>query len=408
MTKEHKIKIFTFIILTGFIAAVFYHYVLGAYLGKPYPSNSFLFTPVDHFMDFINVYKIKSSVYFPFANLIINIFCLIDPINRSLTIFLLLSIVPIIWYFWQNLKGTSKIDSITNTIVFSFCTFPILFLIDRANFESFVFIFLCMFIYFYQKGEVNYSVIPLAFAISMKLFPAVFLLLLFSDRKYKQLVYTIILVLILTLFSSFILYGGITGYLSKLMSNSNFYQMKYVIWDDGMDFGHSLFGFFKYVIYANNLDIGIASIVKPYNIFIVILAGLISVYIILIEKELWKKAALLVFIMCLLPTVSADYKLTYLYIPIFLFINFNAGVKQPALVSKKNDLKNGTFPDYYYIILFGLLLIPKNYRLVANIYDGVYIDPVLMSLLAFLIIRSGISKGTFQKKEMTKKIKSKG
>jgi hypothetical protein len=265
-----------------------------------------------------------------------------------------------------------------------------------------------MFIYFYQKGEVNYSVIPLAFAISMKLFPAVFLLLLFSDRKYKQLVYTIILVLILTLFSSFILYGGITGYLSKLMSNSNFYQMKYVIWDDGMDFGHSLFGFFKYVIYANNLDIGIASIVKPYNIFIVILAGLISVYIILIEKELWKKAALLVFIMCLLPTVSADYKLTYLYIPIFLFINFNAGVKQPALVSKKNDLKNGTFPDYYYIILFGLLLIPKNYRLVANIYDGVYIDPVLMSLLAFLIIRSGISKGTFQKKEMTKKIKSKG
>ena len=200
MNKEQKIKLLTFIILSGFIFAVIYHYVLGAYFQKGYPSNTFLFTPVDRLMDFINVYNAKSSNYFPVANLIINVFCLIKPITRSLIIFLFFSIVPIIFIFWKNLQGSGKIDSITNTVVFTFCTFPILFLIDRANFESFVFIFLCIFIYLYQKGKINYAIIPLAIAISMKLFPAIFLILLFSDRKYKQILWTIFSVFVLLCF----------------------------------------------------------------------------------------------------------------------------------------------------------------------------------------------------------------
>lgn len=407
MTKERKIKAFIFIILTGFILSVIYHYVLGAYLGKPYPSNSFLFTPADRLMDFVNCYNAKSSVYFPFANIIINIFCVITPLIKSLIIFLLLSVIPIVFYFWKNLQVPSKLDSITNTIVFSFFTFPVLFLIDRANFESFVFIFLCFSIYFYQRGNMVFSLILLSFAIAMKLFPAVFLVLYFSDRKYKQIFWTIVSVIILTVFSSFILYGGIIEYLKQLLNSSNSYTMKYVIWDDGMDFGHSLFGLFKYIIYSNNLDIAIPSIIRPYNLLVLVLAVLISCYVIFIEKEFWKKVALLVFTFNLLPYVSCDYKLSYLYIPIFLFINAKHSTNPSTNHSKQKPFKNGVFWDYCYLLLFGSLLIPKNYRIIANIYDGVYLDPIAMILLAFLIILSGFSfsKDNFMDKGIAKKVK---
>lgn len=404
MTREKKIKIFVFIILIGFIVSVFYHYVLGEYFGKSYPSNTFLFTPSDRLMDFINVYNSGSSVYFPFGNLIINFFCLIKPLKLSLILFLSLSIVTIAYYFWKNLQGKCQIDSISNTLVFTFFTFPVLFLIDRANFESFVFIFLCLFVYLYQRGKINYAIIPLSFAIAMKLFPAVFLVLLFSDRKYKQIIWTTILVLILTLFSSWLLNGGIIEYFSQLANNANFYQENYVIGNGGFDFGHSLFGLFKCVMYSINLGFIIPYLMKPYSILVLVLASFISIYIIYIEKDLWKKIALLVFTMCLLPHVSADYKLIYLFIPIFVYINTKSDDPQFAIVTKKKFFKNGDFLEYIYVIIFGLLLIPKNYRLFVNIYDGVYLDPILMLLLAFFIIRSGISGVNPEKKERIRKI----
>jgi hypothetical protein len=88
MSKEEKIRIFVLIILTGFIVSVVYHYVLGAYFLKGYPANSFLFTPLDKLNDFFNVYAVKGSIYFPFANFIINLFCLIKPAVLSLILFL--------------------------------------------------------------------------------------------------------------------------------------------------------------------------------------------------------------------------------------------------------------------------------------------------------------------------------
>jgi len=390
MNKEKKIKYLVFIILLGFIVSIFYHYVLGVYLHKGYPSNSFLFIPEDKFMDFYNVYKSRASIYFPFANLIINVFCLIKPAKLALLIFLSLSLGFIIYYFWNNLQGDTRIESLLNTLVFSLFSFPVLFLIDRANFESFVFVFLAAFMYFYQKGEINYAVIPLALAISMKLFPAIFFILLFSDRKYKQILWTILLVILITLCSSWILYGGISEAFSNQFGNSSFYQENYVIKDGGFDFGHSLFGFIKCFIYSFKLNIEIKSILTPYLILVILLAILVSIFVVLYEKVLWKKVALLVVAMCLLPHVSADYKLIYLFIPLCLYLDSESGDKVHALSPKKNCLVNIIYFDYCYLILFGLLLIPKNYRLFKNIYDGVYIDPLLMLSLALVIIIPGI------------------
>jgi hypothetical protein len=405
MTKEKKTKIFIFIIIAGFISSVFYHYILANYLHKGMPINTFLFLSNDQFMDFVNVYKAKSSVYFPFGNLIINFFCLIKPLNLSLLLFQFISISSVFYYFFKSLQGKFDIDSFTNSIIFCLFSFPVLFLIDRANFESFVFVFMGMFIYLYQKGEVNYSIIPLSLAISMKLFPIVFLVLLFSDRRYIQIIWTIILVVIATLASSLILNGSFSNYILQFSHDADFYQKAYVIGDKGLDFGHSLFGLIKCAVLKINPGFDISILLKPYAILVLILFLFISLYVVLIERSLWKKAALLVFSMCLFPYVSANYKLIYLFIPIFIFINENNPDNQSyRLIFKKFTYKSITI-DYIYIALFGLLVIPKNYRLFVDLYDGVYIDPLLMLACSFLILFMGLNKIKSHKNEISNKIR---
>jgi len=78
--------------------------------------------------------------------------------------------------------------------------------------------------------------------------------------------------------------------------------------------------------------------------------------------------------MCVLPIVSTDYKMIALFIPIYLFINNNEQDKKWVIYSS----------------LFALLLIPKNYRLLYNVYDGVFIDPILMVSIMGIIIAEGL------------------
>ncbi|MCJ7740436.1 hypothetical protein MUP32_03920 [Candidatus Microgenomates bacterium] len=109
-------------------------------------------------------------------------------------------------------------------------------------------------------------------------------------------------------------------------------------------------------------------------------------------KKEGKKIALLTFSMNLLPAVSGDYKLLYVFIPLFLFINF----------SKKSRW------DLIYLVLFSLLLIPKNYDrflfpnlLIYNFTNlGVVINPILMSFISLLIIAQGMSATIMNKRAL--------
>ena len=57
MTREQKINWACIILLAGFVSGVVYHYVQGAYLGRPYPDNTFLFRPADRGSDFLQAYN---------------------------------------------------------------------------------------------------------------------------------------------------------------------------------------------------------------------------------------------------------------------------------------------------------------------------------------------------------------
>ena len=75
--------------------------------------------------------------------------------------------------------------------------------------------------------------------------------------------------------------------------------------------------------------------------------------------------------------MSGGYKLLHLFIPLWLFIND----------------KNISRYDLFYVISFGLLLIPKDYLYFA--FDRIYtisiiLDPTIITAMMVMIIFEGI------------------
>jgi hypothetical protein len=282
-------------------------------------------------------------------------------------------------------------------------SYPFLFTIDRANAELYTFLFLCGFAYFYNSFnhyKSLFALICLSLAIAMKPFPAIFLVLLASEKKWKNILYVIIFAALITIFSLLCFQGSILENIQGLRRNQAMFVQDYVIGSGGWPYGVSLFGLIKVIaafVLKISKDIGIISssdivrtffdwvslLLRPYSVLSLIIVGLVSLYILTKEKIFWKKLALLVFVMNVIPPTSGDYRLLNLFIPLAFFIN---------------EPKSSKF-DLAYLILFGLLLIPKNYFIIPAMTDmglsiGVIINPLLMLIFGFLIIKEGLSKTT--------------
>ncbi len=71
----------------------------------------------------------------------------------------------------------------------------------------------------------------------------------------------------------------------------------------------------------------------------------IAGYTLFLEQTLWKKVFLTISLFLLFPLSSADYRLIFIFIPLFMFVNE----------------KEVSGYDLFYALIFALLLIPKNY-----------------------------------------------
>lgn len=381
LTRESKISYLSTIVLIGFISSLVFHYFIRmGYYHLEYPLTSFLHHPANIFCDFYSIFDgwtrlkfngTENVIYFPSTYLIVDLLTRIKNPYIALIPYLLLFCTFFLIYAYKNLRVFNKIESIKNVIICSFLSYPFLFTLHTGNIETFIFMFLTLFIYYYHKNS-PFSILFLAMAISMKLFPAVFLILLISDKKYKEIFYTLLGIIIFTLIPLLIFDGGfnkgILNYWTIFTGNLKWYTQMMVIDGVGNIFGHSLLTAIR-IVFSSVMP-PIQTILKPYLLFTFIVFGAISAYIILKEKIFWKKVALLVLSMDLLPYISTDYKLMHLFIPLFLFINYQEKDKW----------------DFVYIISFSLLLIPKNYYL--PFYLNAVLNPTIMLFILLLIIAS--------------------
>lgn len=131
----------------------------------------------------------------------------------------------------------------------------------------------------------------------------------------------------------------------------------------------------KLIFCASTSLISVSSLLKIYNIIVFFISIIVCVFT-WREKIFWKQTALLITYLLVIPHVAFNYKLIFLFIPLWLFI-----------ISE-----NKSRFDLAYSIIFGLLLIPKKFLPVFYsskiffLHLSAILDPLLLLTLMGLII----------------------
>ncbi len=336
MTEGHKkVKIVSMILLVGFAIALSLVYVQGHILKMGYPFDTFLYRPVEIFSDFdsssivaSNPYhrdiitvsetsvfqqiqpadsflgsgliptiingetylrNIGGPLYFPFAYWITSIFHLFPADLAKIVFFEFCFVLFAAICFIHVYKQAG----LAPTAIIFFLSYPFIILLDRANFEIFVFFFLYIFIFFYKRKPIL-AMIALACAIAMKLFPVFFVLIYLSDKKYRETIFTLGIALILNLLGYSLYPGGlvnnILSHLLNLRVSSMFINL------DGRDvmFDHSWLAMLKYLVYSlssrpnNELVSALAG--KLNNLTIPVIVLLVSILVCFHRERVLEKS----------------------------------------------------------------------------------------------------------------------
>ena len=228
---ERRRTIFCTVVAYGFVGAVVWHFMGGMFYGVPAPWNSFLPDPISRFSDF---YQINSDwvrfrfdgvayglLYFPSTYLLVQMFTYFPSPYSAVAVFLAICCTFFAWYSYVNLRSDSPWASARDMLLGCFLTYPFIFLVHTANYEFFVAMFVGLFLFFYQRNQLRLAGFFLAFAISMKIMPGVFLVLLVADRRYRMLPEILAWIVLLSLVPLMIFRGGILDGPSHYLSNFN-------------------------------------------------------------------------------------------------------------------------------------------------------------------------------------------
>jgi len=381
LSRSEKIDISSAIITISFALIILFYYINGFIYGYTYPRNSFLTPPIP-FGDFLAAYSQWRDYqflgvgfglsYFPASYIFINFFSYFNDVYIALILFNLIFYIPLIIYIYLTTNSINNyLLSLKNIIVYTLFCYPVLLAFQTGNIEIIVLFFIILFIYLYKSNNYVLSSASLAMAISIKLIPIVFLLIIFSDRRYKLIFSTFIFIILFSVLPLIFFKGGfdsgIFAYFGRLAASQKLYFDLMVLSQAGIHFGHSIY---------NSLCILLPSIVGNrlgLNIYLtltLIFFVLVLFYVYRTPMEFWQKVCLSSALACLLPYTSTDYKLI-LFLPA-LFLFFNSINK-----SKYN---------YLYNLLITLLLVPKNYLYFNNNPLHSLNSIMNTSILIFLVI----------------------
>lgn len=410
MEKSRKITLFATIILVGFAFGVFYHYYLTYYSPKQYVGvyNSFLYPASYAFCDFFGAFPFIKDlkpyqsvnswmVYFPFAYIFILPFAYIKNKVLAYSIYLSGFLIYLIYTNTKmfSCKNLTKLQNFQNIFIITLLSYPVLYCLDKGNFDIYLFVLLGFWAYAFQKEKYGLSAVLLALINAMKPFTVFFLLFYFMKKRYKEFFFSIALTAFLVVVSFLLIPDSKTLELSNFLFSLKYYKASYTQTNYiGMGFISSLYMPMK----ALMLHFSTApKDVKIFNAFYDYLCSFLTIITLVFvwrEKTFWKQLTLLICNFLLLPYCTYDYKFIFLFIPIWMFVN------------QKEKFKT----DWAYLILFALLFIPKNVIISLPLIHGTYdnwlslsaiINPIIMIELSLLIIHEQFNQETGKRKEET-------
>ena len=332
----------------------------------------------DIFMDHFNVvslytvcdpYESYLNSYPAFVNIILEIFAHFIPYNYrdslsphelrenqyAMMVFLIYLLLCI-WAFSSCIKVKMKFDNITDSIftLSMLLSYPMLFTLERGNIIILAFIFTLFFVFFRNSNhkivrEISY--IFLAFAASIKIYPAFLGLFLIKEKKIKDTIRLLIYGIFTFFAPFFVMFDGITSI--KYMLKGLF---EVVTYDRGCGYQYSLSNFFTIVSKITKIEI--PTIITTILLCIVMTCLIVSFFVV---KEEWKQVLALILPMILLPGFSAAYVLIFLFIPFSLFI------------SKIYNQENIVFIDKLYAFLFFVIFAPFLSFVLPQFSNDIYV-----------------------------------
>jgi hypothetical protein len=385
--KRRRVRLLGSIVLIGTVTSIAFHYAMGFWLAKGYPYSTFLFQPVDHFGDWNNTYLyaqaflhggMGSLVYFPFAFLVVA-GATVFPVEVGFALLVGVFIVVLVAMVrrWVVDGEEHPVLRLQYGFILVALSYPVLFVLDRANLEMLLFVFIAGFFYFlYVRRSPWLAAFCLAAAIAFKLYPATFLLLLLAEHRVRLFVVTIGIAVGFTALGAGLLAvaggHGVGEVLRLSVAEKSVNMNNGVAASQGLQHGHTLWGLLRLPSEALHGE-------PPewqtalYAVAAALIFVLIAIHVVLREKELWKRVLLVTAAALLLPFVSADYTLILLYFPLLFFVNVRRAGRW----------------DGVYTALFGVLLIPVDYYYFAHLYDvsiSVIVYPLALLALVGLAV----------------------
>jgi len=250
----------------------------------------------------------------------------------------------------MEVKKGSKIEKYLFCFIILFSA-PVLFLFERANIVFVALIFLMIFSFFKDnKNSIirEIAIISLAISIGIKLYPVLFALLLIKEKRFKDVIRLAVylaVVFILPLFA--------IGGLSQItLVFKNIYNTSDIHLEWGVGYSVNILNitrsFFAILGNFGNSPIILGKLFS----FVILFLGLFSIFV---SRSKWKTVAFLTLLMILVPSISYEYVLIFMIIPLIMFLD-REGVAAPI--------------DYLYLTCFVMIFIPFTLNKIDFINSG--------------------------------------
>ena len=379
MPSNH-IKLFFVLMLLGFINACSYHAIMDS-MGMHWPWNTFLSTPNNQFSDWYdsvaqaaskNPYYASSIIapgsYFPVTYVLLKVGVGYSS-GTSIYIYFLISIVLLVLsvgllrkQFMQNSidSASLKIKDCVLLVLGCLISYPVLFALDRGNIDIWIGFLIIIFVVTQSTRFEIGGLLCLSLAISFKGYPAAFLVLLISDRKYRSAAICTILPLLMSAMTLYLMWDGFDRNLIGLLNNLNSFSRSYVLGSLSLFATSDPYNAIRIIIMGilrimekfispNNAHLSLETvsiiILRIYSVLSLSFSALAAFFVLAIDASRWKKVTAICLIILIYPNISVDYKLCNLFAGLYLLL----------IEIKYSRCEKICFA------LFCLLLIPKSY-----------------------------------------------
>jgi len=390
MSTRNKIVLIEFILIAGFTASLLFHYQIWVHTSAGFPFSTILYMPKEQFTDFVREvvqsskpYKTGTDdcIYPPFIEAVVNVVfvrLMHGDLDQGLVLFLTMCIIGHLAVMRRYVHSDTWSETWRRVITFSFCCYPFLFALDRANFEFWQYFLLVFFVWAIQKEKWNVANILLAASMNFKPFLALLIPIYVARKRWADLGKVCAMSVLLFLCGTLYYGPNILGTLHDYRCTVGPCTTAMLYTSHGVEYGCSLFGVckilgsFMFRPFTVESIHWLATVYMPAAAIVVIV---LAAYTTLVERELWKQLLIATAMMCILPPFAYDYRMYYLLLPMMMFMTRD---------------RQGAY-DRAYCILFGLLMVPKGYFHFSppEISDTALINPMIMVLLIALVVKEG-------------------